>query len=225
MNISFSVFKKRQAFFTRSELLGAVIVAILFTLSLVFSRIYEEEIAGAILTNGALGQIMYVALCVAGVVFAPIVSLALLPIAVTAWGSLATAAFTALGWWVGTIVAFNLAKKYGQDFVSKLVPIRRAKEIARRVTEKNRLVILTLLHYAIPTDILSYVVGLLVPVRATTYAYASLIGTLPSALIFSYGVTLPPTYQAVAAATLLLVVITISVVTVIHEKDDFEEEN
>jgi uncharacterized membrane protein YdjX (TVP38/TMEM64 family) len=220
MNVSFNVFKKRQAFFTKSELLGAVIVTILFTLSLVFSRMYEEEIAWVILTNGVVGQIVYVTLCVAGVVFAPLVSLALLPIAVTAWGSLATAAFTTLGWWVGTIITFNLAKKYGQDFVSKFVSMKRAKEIARRVTQKNRLVTLTLLHYVIPTDVLSYVVGLLVPVRATTYAYASLIGTLPTAFIFSYGVTLPLGYQVVTVAILLFTILTISFVTVSHENMD-----
>jgi len=203
--------KKPQAQFTTKEVLGFGFVVAVFTLSAVLSHIYREDVGRMVIESGDWGIVIFITACILGAVIAPIPSVALVPIAVSAWGSFATALFTTVGWWIGAILAFHLAKKYGRTFVMKMVPLDRAEKIVSRVSGKNQFTVLTLLFVLLPGDILSYAVGIFVPVRMATFISASFLGILITSFVFGYGVALPALHQLIAGTMLFIIAVTVFV--------------
>jgi uncharacterized membrane protein YdjX (TVP38/TMEM64 family) len=59
----------------------------------------------------------------------------------------------------------------------------------------------------LPSDLLSYALGLFSSVKLRTFAFATFIGFIPLALIFSYLGVLPPIYQVIGFVVLGLVII------------------
>lgn len=192
-------------YFTRNELIGAVVVAVLFTAALFISKQYGETIENIVLLNGSLGMLFYVVLGFLGVVLAPAAALPFLPIAVNLWGSTTAALLTLAGWGSGSIVAFVLARRFGRPFVGKFISIKHAENISRRFTGKYTFWLVLVSRLVLPTDIVSYAIGLFVPIRFIPYSIATLLGMIPLVFALTYGVALPLQLQATAIAIIFAV--------------------
>jgi uncharacterized membrane protein YdjX (TVP38/TMEM64 family) len=204
------LFRRPRALFTTKEVLVFGIVVALFTLSVALARIYEDEIRRIILESGEWGIVFFILTSVfdALVAIIPIV-VTFIPMAVLAWGPLATALFTTVGWWVGALIAFYLSRKYGRGFVAKMVSLNHVEKIASRIPTKHQFLILALLFSILPSDILSFAVGVFTSVRLATYLPASFLGILATSLVFGYGVTLPALHQLIAGTMLFIIITTI----------------
>ena len=101
-----------------------VIVLVILTV-FVFSYLYGglsiEDLRVVIQEQGVFGQIIYVSYHVVSVVFSPLVSIALWPIALLVYGFWQAVFLSFLGSVMGGMVAFYLAKRFGRPLVKKLV--------------------------------------------------------------------------------------------------------
>ncbi|MFB6181583.1 MAG: VTT domain-containing protein [Candidatus Magasanikbacteria bacterium] len=57
-----------------------------------------------------------------------------------------------IGWTIGGIIAFVLAKKYGYPLVSKLASIKKIQKIEKSLPEKSRFWVVVFLRVAIPKN-------------------------------------------------------------------------
>jgi uncharacterized membrane protein YdjX (TVP38/TMEM64 family) len=185
---------------TLKEILGIVIIAVLFLAAVYYSGQYESYLENSILNEGVLGMFLYVVVTVLAIVIAPISTFPLLPVAVVLWGSTLGAVLSIIGWTLGGVLAFILAREFGRPVVRKIVNIEKAENLALAVAGKHMFLSIVFLRMILPVDLLSYALGLFVPVSLRTYTLATLIGVMPFAFIFSYAISLSEFYQVFTLA-------------------------
>lgn len=188
------------------EFLGLMTVVGVFILAAYFAREYSDILEMAVLERGVWGMGIYILVTMIEVVVAPLSTLPLIPIASFAWGGFMAAILSIVGWVGGAIVAFILARKYGRPLISKLIDLEKMERLEKVMPEKHIFWSLVFLRIAIPVDILSYAVGLFTKVGLATYSFATLLGVIPFAFVFSYAAVLPVGYQIVAGVLSLVVI-------------------
>ncbi len=132
-----------------------------------------------------LGALVYFLVVVASVVLLPFSSLPLLPLAVRAYGVVPTALLSAAGWWVGCLIAFQIAR-LGRRQLERFTSLAAVDNIEAKVPEDIGFGGIVLLRMILPVDIVSFAHGLLKRLRFRTYAGASLVGIVPFAFGWSY---------------------------------------
>lgn len=182
---------------------SALIIIGLFVASSYVAREYNEPIAQYV-HGGPRGAAMglYVLLTILATVIPPVTSLPLLPMAASVWGAFAAGIITAVGWLTGSIIAFFIARRYGQAVVRKLVSEKTLRNVQGYFPsqEKGTFWFLVLLQVVLPVDVLSYGAGLFTRVPFRTYVGATALGMLPGAMFFSYVGTLSLGWQLVGLA-------------------------
>lgn len=182
----------------KKEIATFIIVAIAFIASSYFSLRHADYLKEVIEFKGLIGMVAYILLEVVSIVIVPVTTFPLLPIAVVLWGSFIAAVLNIIGWMIGASIAFTLARKYGRPFVSRFIKKKHLIHLEKMVPEKNIFWSIVILRMSIPTDILSYVLGLFTNIPAPTYMVATLFGLVPFAFIFAYSVSLSVWYQIAA---------------------------
>ncbi|RMD45584.1 hypothetical protein D6829_01940 [Candidatus Pacearchaeota archaeon] len=148
--------------------------------------------------SNRLGPLIYFILVVAAIVLAPFSAFPLIPVASKLWGPLKSSVLNILGWTIGAIIAFIIAKKFGKPIVKKLIPIKSVERIEKRIPKKRIFLSIVFLRMSVPVDVLSYALGLFSNVSFPTYLTATLIGIIPFGIIFSYAGSLDWKIQATA---------------------------
>ena len=178
------------------ELLAVCVVLALFLIAAVYANLYEEQLMGMMYLTSLGGKLFYVAITTTAVVVAPISTFPLIPIAVGLWGPFTAAVLSIIGWTLGGMIAFWIARSWGRCFVAKFVDFERAEEVAGLIAGKYPFVSVLMLRMVLPVDVLSYAVGLFLPsMTFSKYTLATLIGVCPFAFIFAYATELPLYYQ------------------------------
>ena len=131
------------------------------------------------------GVVIYVVAVAASVVLLPLSSLPLLPFAAQLYGIWLTALLSAAGWWVGALIAFQVAR-LGRRYLQRFVSLQALDRLERRIPDDVGFGGIVVLRMILPVDIVSFALGLLKELRFSTYAVASLIGILPFAFVLSY---------------------------------------
>lgn len=157
--------------------------------------------------HGFIGAGVYVLSAAASVVLLPFSSLPLLPLAVRLWGVWLAGALSALGWWLGALVAFWIAR-LARSSLGRFASLEAIDRVERSVPADVGFAAIVVLRMVLPVDVTSFALGLLRNLRFTTYAVASLIGIVPFAFVWSYAGSLLGTRQYLLfafVATLLIV--------------------
>lgn len=175
----------------------AFLVVVFFVGASVMVQEYANFFAAIPYAFGVEGMMVYVAITIVAVVIAPVSTLPLLPVAVGLWGSLTAALLSILGWTVGAIVAFLLARRFGRPVIHRFVDLHKVEQFEKLLPEEHIFWSLVFLRMALPVDVLSYAAGLFTKINFNTYVFSTMLGVLPFAFIFSYGAVLPPHYQFV----------------------------
>ncbi len=191
----------------KKETILIAVTIILFIISSYFSKEYSEEISGIIMLKGLSGEMIYTLLMIIAVIIAPFETLPLLPIAVNLWGPNRAALFTILGWSIGSLVAFSLARLYGQKFVCRFIKKCDILEWRSLLPKKNIFWLIVFARFILPVDIISYVVGLFTSLNWFIYLVATILGLIPFAFIFAYGITLPISLQLLIGLIILVIII------------------
>ncbi len=161
-----------------------VLIAVFILISY-FVQVNFEFFEGLIIT-GLLGEIIYVLLNIVATVFAPITVLPLIVLAVGLWGVWIASILTILGWTLGGIIAFGLARKFGVPIILKFISLDDIYRLEERIMIGNTFWSVVFLRMVVPVDVLSYALGLFSKIGFWTYALATLIGVIPFAFLFAY---------------------------------------
>lgn len=182
-------------------------IVVLFILSAYLSNTYKDALQGMIEGYGFVGGIIYILIVIISAVVAPINALPLLPVASALWGPINAAILSVIGWVLGSIIIYWLLKKYGRPFVGRFVNLKKYEDKQLNIPDKNKFWILIGLRMIVPVDVLSYILGIFVPMSWRLYISTTIIGVTPFAFILAYTATLPFIYQIVAGGVGVIILI------------------
>jgi uncharacterized membrane protein YdjX (TVP38/TMEM64 family) len=159
--------------------------------------------------NSLLSISIFIFLMFISTVFAPLTVLPFVPFVAILLGSFNTAIYSMVGWTLGSVVSFLIARNLGKPVLFKFVSKKDIIKYHKYIPEDVNFWWIVFLRMVIPVDILSYVVGLLTNMSLWKYTLATIIGITPFSFIFSYGfdIVLLKNKTAVFLAGLFLVVI------------------
>ena len=147
-----------------------------------FTYAQEHRILGAIL----FGCSMFGA-----TVIAPIAVLPMVPLLAPILGPFLTGLSAYIGWVSGAIVAFWIARRFGQPLVLRFVRKKDLEKMSSYLNEDIGFVTIVMLRLVLPVDVLSYALGLFTFVSYSVYIRATLLGILWFPFAFAYmGTTL-----------------------------------
>jgi uncharacterized membrane protein YdjX (TVP38/TMEM64 family) len=181
--------------FSMHEIIGAFVVALLFIVSAYLSGMYSDEINELIGSHKVWGIFLYIGSAVFATVLAPVSATPLIPVASSLWGPFWAGVYSIVGWAVGAVIAFWIARRFGYKVVGKFVKIKQIQEQATHIPKKNLFWSVVLMRMLVPVDVLSYVLGLFSDMKVSRYTLATVLGITPFAFVFSYAVHLPPYVQ------------------------------
>lgn len=107
-----------------------------------------------------LGAVVFTALAAISATFAFFSSAAIVPVAVYAWGAVATAALLWAGWILGGAAAYGLGRALGRPAVAALVSASALARFEERVSRHASPGKVLLLQLALPSEAPGYVLGL-----------------------------------------------------------------
>jgi uncharacterized membrane protein YdjX (TVP38/TMEM64 family) len=151
--------------------------------------------------------IVFVLIVIIGTVFVPLTFIPLIPVAIFSYGLIATTVFIVIGEFIGALISFLISRRYGIPLVSKLVSLEDIERYERALPEGNLFWAIVLIRIAIPLDALSYILGLFSKIRIQTFAFATLLGLIPSAIALAYLGSLELKYQLIALAMFMAVIL------------------
>ncbi len=195
-------------FVRKKEILLIVLTVILFILSSYFSTQYADYIKEFVLMRSFWGVLVYILVMIAAVIVAPFETLPLLPLASAIWGPNQAAIFTIIGWTIGSLIAFSVARRFGQRFVRKFVNIKKDSKWKSLAKTKNLFWLVAFARFFLPIDVISYAVGIFTSMHWFKYLIATLIGVIPFAFLFTYGSEINLSWQAFIGIVVLIVIIT-----------------
>ena len=162
--------------------------------------------------SGPFGMFVYIVLTAASaVIIAPLSTVPLMPLATTLWGPMLTALLSVAGWTLGAIVAFTLARRYGQQWIATFFPKETLRRIAYAIPQKYLFWNVVFLRMILPVDVLSYSLGAISNMRFAQYTFATAIGVTPFAFVFSYVAVLSLRYQIVTGLIIFAIVVVFNV--------------
>ncbi len=169
---------------------GALAV-VAFGAALWMTREFAESILLALAAYPRLAVMVFVASSALAVLLPVMSNLALVPLAVLAWGPAWAAGLLLLGWVVGAALSFTLARHARPWLLRHFPTVQRHSDIDRLIHPEHRIGSLILLRMTFPVDVLSYALGLFSR-RATWLENlaSTLVGGAPFAIVFSVFPTL-----------------------------------
>lgn len=170
-----------------SQIIGVLILLLLFIGADVLTDTYTHQIGQFIESYGSWGKFLFVAFAMTAVVIPVWSNIFLLPFGTMTWGPFLTAVFCILGWWIGSIISFYIARAYKEWLLTEYSSLRKYEFIDSLIPEKHVSLSLIFLRMTMPVDILSYGLGLFSKrITWRQNALTTLIGITPFAFVFSY---------------------------------------
>ena len=175
--------------FTRISLPYAVIFVLLGAMAA--TLLWSDPIAWlqqVLAINGYwLSLSIYGVVMMAAIVLAPLSIAVIIPFMAEIFGAFPIFMVTWFSWFVGSIIAFVITRRFGRPIAGRLFSLKRLERLERRLPKNMDFWVLLLLRLFIPADVLSYAVGLLSKISFRKYVSATAIGIIPFAFILSFG--------------------------------------
>ncbi|MBI2459741.1 MAG: VTT domain-containing protein [Parcubacteria group bacterium] len=140
----------------------------------------------------------YIFFTIIAVVFAPVSTLPLIPLATSVWGWFIAGMLSIVGWTIGAQIAFYIARYFGKPLVKKLISFDKLNKFENYFPKQNTFWAVVFFRMVIPVDVLSYALGLFSRMNGFSYFLATLIGVAPFAFILAYAGTLSVGFQIAA---------------------------
>lgn len=164
-----------------------VIFIVLVGLAVYFGS--QEEIIdylGQFIQSNFVGTVFFIVVFALITVLVPLTSLPLIVPGSAIFGPLLVSIYATLGWLLGSMVAFIIARYLGKPFLSLFISIEKIEKYEQYLSGKIEFWGLVLLRMVMPVDLLSYAVGLLSKISFKKYMLATFLGITPFAFVFSY---------------------------------------
>jgi len=144
---------------------------------------YLKELAQ---TNTFWGPLAFTFLAFLVVVVAPLTIMPLIPVASVIFGPFLAGLYTIIGWFLGSVVDFILAREYGKPLLSKIISLESLEKYEDYIPRKMEFWWVVLLRVVVQVDLLSYALGLFSRISLWKYSLATLVGMAPMAFVISY---------------------------------------
>lgn len=135
---------------------------------------------------GPAAYIAFVLLLVLAVVFAPLTVMPLIPMAAMTLGPLATALLSIVGWTLGAVISFLIARYVGRPFFARFVSLDAIDAFTASLPPRTRFLAIVLVRLTTPVDIASYALGLAKGIGLIEYTLATAIGVTWFSFAFAY---------------------------------------
>lgn len=183
--------KKKYIFY----ILAAIVATVLFVAISQVSQMYSADLQRLTAQAGVLGMVSYVGVMIVSIVVAPIGTGFLLPVAANSWGPVLASVLSIVGWTIGSLIAFFLARKYGLAMVKNVKTITHLRALEQAIPKHNIFIAVVLLRIALPVDLLSYALGIFSTMTYRMFFLSTVLGISPFAFIFMYAATSTVTVQ------------------------------
>lgn len=131
-------------------------------------------------------SVLFVFIMFLATVVAPLTTLPLVPLIAPVLGPFTTGLLSIIGWTLGAVVAFLIARHAGRPLLGKLISLEAIAQYETYIPQHARFWVIVMLRMMIPVDILSYALGLLSTVPLLEYTVATVIGISWFAFAFAY---------------------------------------
>lgn len=168
----------------------ATILFVLFIALAIIMSFNHTAIDGLVLrvNDNSIGSVaVFVFLLIATTVFAPITVLPLIPAAALIFGAFLTSLLSIIGWTLGAMIAFLLARFLGRTVLQSIVSLEAVERLEKKIGRRTEFWYVVFLRVIVPVDILSYALGFLSNISFGSYVLATVIGITPFSFIFAYG--------------------------------------
>jgi len=169
--------------------LHVAVVMLLFAVILapfLFIDISTAMLVEYVETGNWIGHIVYILLLIVSVVVAPF-TMPLFFISGGIFGVQVAAVYNVIGWSIGAVIAFSIARYFNKGILSRFVLLKKIKTYEQKIPPNTEFLSLVLLRMVLPVDILSYALGFFSNISFVRYALSTVIGITPFAVIFAYG--------------------------------------
>jgi len=133
-----------------------------------------------------LAPLSFIFLAFLAVVIAPLTVIPLIPVAGALFGPFLAAVYTILGWFLGSLVDFWLAREFGRPVLEKFVSLKSIEKYENYIPKEMEFWWVFLLRMIIPVDLLSYALGLFSRISSWKYSLATFFSIMPFAFVISY---------------------------------------
>ncbi len=171
----------------KKKLSFTAIILFIFTL-FILSSIFAEDIVNFfknIVGEGFLGMIVFIIVIVFEIIFVPLNPVPFIPLATNLWGWKISGTLILIGWTMGSLLAFLIARK-SRTYLEKKVSFDKIRKIEKVIPERNVFLGIILLRICAPFDLISYGIGFFSKVDWKVYLFASFIGYAPLAFALAY---------------------------------------
>ncbi len=181
---------------TKTIISGIIVIVSFLLISYVLQS--NIDVIKNYLDIGIWGIILYLLITTVATVLGPISALPILPVAVVLWGWKITALLSIVGWTIGSVIAFLLARRYGVRIIERFASMDKIRVYEAFIPKKDIFLGIILVRIFLPVDFLSYALGMVSTIRLSTYTLATFIGMIPFAIVLSYIGSVPITYQIIS---------------------------
>ena len=187
-------------------IIATLVILAIFVMSGYFFNKYYFAIEEMIERHVLWGMAFYIIILILSIVVAPISAMPLIPIGSRLWGVAMTTTLSVIGWTIGAMIAFYLAKKLGRPYVAKIIALEKIEKIERMIPEQNIFWTIFFFRAITPFAGLSYVFGLVTRVKTRTFFWGTFLGLIPFCFVIAFLGSLPITFliTGVTLATLIL---------------------
>ncbi|MCA9366420.1 TVP38/TMEM64 family protein [Candidatus Kaiserbacteria bacterium] len=170
---------------TIAKLLPAISFVLVCTLLLLFTEpvAYMKTLVSGM---NAVSYISYVLMLTLAIVLMPLTVMPLIPVASAVMGPFATALLSIVGWTLGGVLAFLIARYVGRPALERFVNLGTLDELTARIPQNSRFMVIVLLRLTLPVDIVSYAIGFTSSVSLLEYTLATLVGVTWFSFAFAY---------------------------------------
>ena len=179
--------KRLSKKFTNKDILFGLFILVITVGGYLFSPyVTVDNIRSFVFGFGDYGPLVIVLAQIITAVFAPLPNSAVTIVAGMIYGTTGGALYSLGGGIIGALVTYQLAKSLGRDFVMKLLT-KKELGIVDKFFEHHGFKTIFLMRF-LPTisfDAVSYAAGL-TKMKKTPFVTATLLGMIPSTLIYAY---------------------------------------
>lgn len=145
-----------------------------------------EAITHYIESHRGVGVLLFTGLMFLSTVIAPLMTLPLVPLVAPILGPTVTALASIIGWTLGAIVAFLIARYGGRPLLSKYIALETLERYESTLPKQTHFFLIVMMRMMIPVDVLSYALGFISTVGILEYTLATLIGVSWFSFAFAY---------------------------------------
>jgi len=185
------------------------LIIALFILSSYITKTYTSQIDNLLKGNYYIGIIIYIFLGIIDATGIPITNIALIPIVVSIYGFYLGTFLTIIGWFIGSLIAFFIARKYGREFVEKIISLKKIESMQKFIPGRGLFFSSIFFRVLLPHDFVNYGYGIFTVISKKSFIVSSLIGIIFSSFMYSYLGILPLTYEILIIFTAIILFILI----------------